>query len=207
MPRDPNPPSTADGNPKQQGKTMNKIKQGGNPKLSGLALLGLMAAAQPTPALDSDSKQPMYIESDTATYDEKKGETVYVGNVKATQGSLEVYGDKMTVYQKDNKTDKIIILGRPARLKQRPEGGDQDMHGTGQRADYFPETGILILYDKAVTWEGEDINISEHVVRSDRIEYDTRNSLYKAGNASTGSKRVHVTILPKKEEDSASPAP
>ena len=164
-----------------------------------LALLGSWLAAPPALALDSESKQPMYIEADTATYDEKKGETVYVGNVKATQGSLEVLGDKMTVYQKDKKTDKIVILGKPARLKQTPEGGDKDMHGLGQRADFFPETGILILYDKAITWEGPDMATSEHVVRSDRIEYDTRNSLYKAGNATTGSKRVQVTILPKEE--------
>lgn len=142
----------------------------------------------------------MYIESDTATYDEKKGETVYIGNVKATQGSLEAYGDKMTVYQKNGATEKIVIVGNPARIKQTPDGGKPDIHGTGQRADYFPETGILILYDKALTWEGPDIATSEHVVRSDRIEYDTKNALYKAGNAATGSKRVHVTILPKDKE-------
>lgn len=162
-----------------------------------LAILGCWLAVPPASALDSDSKQPMYIEADTATYDEKKGETVYIGSVKATQGSLEVLGDKMTVYQKNGKTDKIVILGKPAKLKQTPEGGKEDMHGTGQRADYFPETGILILYDKALTWEGPDIATSEHVVRSDRIEYDTRNSLFKAGNASSGNKRVHVTIQPK----------
>lgn len=197
--------------PDRQGMTMKKTERDGNPRrtrrpgLIGLALLGGLTLTHTALALDSDSKQPMYIESDTATYDEKKGETVYVGRVKATQGSLEVYGDKMTVYQKDNKTDKIVILGKPAKLKQTPEGGDKDMHGSGQRADYFPETGILILYDKAVTWEGPDINTSEHVVHSDRIEYDTRNSLYKAGNATTGSKRVQVTILPKEEETSPQP--
>lgn len=190
---------------------MNNSKHGGTlwPKARflapPLALLAALAAPE-APALDSDSKQPMYVESDTASYDEKKGETVYTGNVKATQGSLEVLGDKMTVYQKDKKTDRIVILGRPAQLKQTPEGSDQDMHGSGQRADYFPETGVLILYEKAITWEGPDISTSEHVVRSDRIEYDTRNSLYKAGTPGSGSKRVQVTILPKKEADSDSSA-
>jgi lipopolysaccharide export system protein LptA len=175
--------------------------------LLSLALLAGGLAPSPAAALDSDSKQPMYIESDTATYDEKSGETVYVGNVKATQGSLEVYGDKMTVYQKDGKTDKVVVVGKPSRIKQTPEGNEQDMHGTGQRGEYFPETGILILYDKAVTWEGPDINTSEHVVHSDRIEYDTRNSLYKAGNATSGSKRVQVTILPKEALEEAGSSP
>jgi lipopolysaccharide export system protein LptA len=195
--------SSSDGKPpvRPQGRfpTSNSGRRRVRLPFAWLAVLGFWLAAPPVPALDSDSKQPMYIEADTATYDEKKGETVYIGSVKATQGSLEVLGDKMTVYQKDGKTDKIVILGKPAKLKQTPEGGKEDMHGLGQRADYFPETGILILYDKAITWEGPEIATSEHVVRSDRIEYDTRNSLFKAGNASSGNKRVHVTIQPKEE--------
>jgi lipopolysaccharide export system protein LptA len=170
------------------------------------ALLALAAVlgAPPAPALDDDSKQPMYIESDTATYDEKKGETVYVGSVKATQGSLEALGDKMIVYQKNGKTDKIVIYGNPARIKQTPNPGKPDNHGLGQRADYFPDTGVMILYDKAMTWEGDDPATSEHTVKSDRIEYDTRNSVYKAGSAHSGGKRVHVTILPK-EQTTAKP--
>lgn len=172
------------------------------------ALLAIPAALAfsmgPALALDSDSKQPMYIESDTATYDEKKGETVYTGSVKATQGSLEALGDKMIIYQKNGKTDKLVIYGNPAKLKQTPNPGKEDMHGTGQRAEYFPDTGILILYEKAMTWEGPDPAKSEHTVTSDRIEYDTRNSLYKAGSARSGGKRVHVTILPK-EEPAGSP--
>lgn len=170
------------------------------PWASGLALLLCGLAAEPSAALDSDSKQPMYIESDTATYDEKKGETVYIGDVKATQGSLEALGDKMIIYQVNGKTDKVVIYGKPARIKQTPEGGKEDTHGIGQRVEYFPETGILILYDKAMTWEGADPAKSEHTVTSDRIEYDTKNSLYKAGNARSGSKRVHVKILPKEDE-------
>lgn len=167
-----------------------------------LALLALcLMMTKPAAALDSDSKQPMYIESNTATYDEKKGETVYVGDVKATQGSLEARGDKMIVYQRDGKTDKIVIYGNPTKIKQTPEGGKQDTHGIGQRADYFPETGVLILYDKAMTWEGPDPAKSEHLVTSDRIEYDTRNSLYKAGNANSGNKRVHVTIQSKEKAE------
>jgi len=48
----------------------------------------LVLTSGDTWALSSDSKQPMYVESDSVVYDENKGETVYVGNVKASQGSL-----------------------------------------------------------------------------------------------------------------------
>jgi len=155
----------------------------------------LAAAAFSAAALDSDSKQPMYIEANSATYDEAKGETVYIGNVKTTQGSLEVNSDQMIVYQKDGKTEKIVATGNPVRLKQTPEGAKEDMHGTSQRAEYFPETGLLILLDKALVWQGAEADTSDRVA-SDRIEYDTRKSVMKAGLASGGGKRVHVTLQP-----------
>jgi lipopolysaccharide export system protein LptA len=159
-----------------------------------LLLLGLLAP--PAGALESDAKQPIYIEADTATYDEAKGETVYIGNVRTTQGSLEVFGDRMIVLQKNGKTEKIISYGNPTRIKQTPEPGEADWHGTGQRAEYFPDTGILILYDNALAWRGDHPDGSDRVA-SDRIEYDSRRSVMKAGVPSGGTgKRVRVTMQP-----------
>lgn len=151
-------------------------------------------------ALSSDSQQPMYIESDSVVFDESKGETVYVGNVKARQGTLEVTGEKMIINQQKGEADQMIIFGNPARLKQTPDGGGPDNHGSGKRADYFPESGILILNGDAVTWEGPDPNTSEHTVKSDHIEYDTKNAIYKAGSSKSGNRRVQVTILPKEAQ-------
>lgn len=160
-----------------------------------LALLALLAPG--ADALESDSKQPMYIEADSATYDEGKGETVYIGNVHTTQGSLEVFGDRMVVLQKNGKTEKVISYGNPTRIKQTPEPGKPDWHGTGQRAEFFPDTGILVLYENAVAWQGAQPDNSDRVA-SDRIEYDSRRSLMKAGvpAGSSGGKRVRVTLQP-----------
>ncbi len=159
-------------------------------------------------ALESDSSQPINIEADAATYDEAKGETIYTGNVHTTQGSLDVLADKMIVYQKSGKTEKIVAFGKPAKLKQTPEPGKPDWHGLGQRAEYFPDTGILILYDNALAWQGEKADTSDRVA-SDRIEYDSRNSVMKAGTPSAaGSRRVHVTLQPEnKPAKPASPNP
>jgi lipopolysaccharide export system protein LptA len=156
---------------------------------------GVIAATLsfPSAGLDSDSDQPIYVEANTATYDENTGETVYTGDVQATQGSLVVNSDQMTVYQKDGTTEKVIAIGKPVRLKQTPEGGGDDLNGTSQRAEYYPETGILILLDKAVVTQGSMLT------ESDRIEYDSAKGLAKAGSPTSGSKRVHVTIQPKEK--------
>jgi lipopolysaccharide export system protein LptA len=162
---------------------------------SSLPAIALCCWSTAALALDSDSKQPIYIESDTAVHDDAKGETIYSGNVKTVQGSLEVLADHMTVYQKDGKTEKIIATGNPVRLKQTPEGGKEDMHGTSQRADYFPDTSILLLLDNATVWQGDKKDSSDRVA-SDRIEYDTRKSLMRAGSPAGSGKRVHVTLQP-----------
>lgn len=155
----------------------------------------------PVMALTSDSKQPMLIESDDMIYDEGKGETVYTGNVKATQGSLEVTGEKMIINQQKGESDQMIMFGKPARLKQTPDGGGPDNHGLGDRADYFPDSGILILNGNAMTWEGPSPETSEHTVKSDHIEYDTKNSIYKAGTPKSAKHRVHVRVLPKESKE------
>jgi lipopolysaccharide export system protein LptA len=150
-------------------------------------------------ALESDSKQPMYIEADSATYDEAKGETVYIGNVRFTQGSIESISDKMVVHQKNGKTERVETFGNPARVKQTPEPGKPDWHGLGQRTEYFPGTGLLVLHEKALAWQGKDPNDSNRVA-SERIEYDSRRSVMKAGTGPKSGSRVHVTLQPEKEE-------
>ncbi len=168
------------------------------PWLIGGLLLAMMST--PAMALTSDSKEPMLIESDDMIFDEAKGETVYNGNVKAHQGSLEAIGTKMILNQQKGQADQVIIYGKPARIKQTPDGGGADNHGEGERIDYFPDSGILILNGKAITYEGHSPETSEHTVRSEHIEYDTKNSVYKAGSTRSGNRRVHVTILPKNKE-------
>lgn len=141
-------------------------------------------------AKGKDAREAITIEADRATYDEKKGETIYEGSVHAVQGSLSMDSDVMTVYQ-SGSTNKILASGRPVRLRQTPDGGGEDMHGTGQRAEYYPDTGILILLDQAIVWQGGDST------ESDRIEYDSKRNLVKAGDMTSGKSRVHVKLLPK----------
>ncbi len=166
-----------------------------------LSVVLLTALASPVLALESDSKQPMYIEANTATYDEGKGQTVYIGNVHFNQGSIESISDKMIVYQKEGKTERVETFGNPTRIKQTPEPGKPDWHGIGQRAEFFPETGLLILYDKAMAWQGDNPDTSDRVT-SDRIEYDSQKSVMKAGAPSSKGDRVHVTLQPEKEKNS-----
>lgn len=143
--------------------------------------------------LESDSKQPIYIESNAATYDEKKGESIYTGDVQVIQGSMQMNSDRLVIYEssvKKNKVGKIVATGRPVRFKQMPSGGKEEIRGKSFRAEYYASQNKLVLLDKAEVRQGKNTYTSE------RIEYDTKNSIVRAGEKDSSSKRVHVTLHP-----------
>ena len=144
-------------------------------------------------ALETDSQQPIYIEADGATYDDNTGKSVYTGNVEVTQGSMLLRSDELVVYTKARRPFKIVATGKPVTFKQTPKPGDEDVHGKSFTAEYYIDTELLVMIEKAVVWQGKNTYASE------RIEYDRKNSIVKAGQASSNGKRVHITLHPKEK--------
>ncbi len=156
-----------------------------------ILLTALMLCGGLLRALESDPQEPIYIEANSGTYDEKKGESVYTGDVQVTQGSIVINSDQMTVYQKNNKTDHIIAVGNPVRFKQTPAEGKQDIHGVAMRAEYYADKSLLLLFDQAVVYQ------EQNTYASDYIEYDIETNFVRAGQPKSGDKRVRVKIQPK----------
>ena len=142
-------------------------------------------------ALESDKDQPITIDSNTATYDDATETSIYTGNVISIQGSLRVESDKLVVYFKDGDADKLVFTGNKARFKQTPSEGGKDITGESMIGEYYPKKNLLILIENATVWQGNGTYSSE------LIEYDSRNSVVKAGETASDAKRVHVTIQPK----------
>jgi lipopolysaccharide export system protein LptA len=145
-------------------------------------------------ALDSDSEQPIYIDSDSATYDETKGISTYTGKVVSVQGSMKVTSDELVVYTKDGEVNQLVWTGNMVHLKQTPEGGKKDVTGESLQAEYYPDQSLLVLIKKATVWQGDAI------YSSDLIKYDLKNNLVKAGETSSDNKRVHVIMQPKEKK-------
>ncbi len=146
-------------------------------------------------SLDTDARQPIYIESDAATYDEKKGESVYTGNVQVTQGSMRMNSDRLVILMSESgekELNKMIATGNPVRFKQKPSDDKEEIRGKSLRVEYYGKDGKLILLEKAKVVQGSNTYTSE------RIEYDTKNSIVKAGAKDSNTKRVHVTLHPNK---------
>jgi lipopolysaccharide export system protein LptA len=140
---------------------------------------------------EEDNQQPIYIDSDTASYDEKNDISIYTGDVIYTQGSLVVNSDEMTFHLKDGEIIKVVVVGKPARFKQASEKDSQaDIHGVGLTGEYYPPTSKLHLIKAASVWQ------AGKKTSSDLIIYDTKYSVLTAGDQKSTSKRVRTVFQP-----------
>ena len=145
-------------------------------------------------ALESDSDQPITIDSNTATYDDATATSVYIGNVISDQGSIHVTSDKLVVYFVDGDAEKLVFTGNKAKFKQTPNLGEKDITGEALTGEFYPKKDLLILIDDATVWKDNG------TYSSNFIEYNIKTSLVKAGEKASDSKRVHVVIEPKAAE-------
>lgn len=149
-------------------------------------------------ALKSDAEQPVFIDSNTASYDDQKGISIYTGNVVTVQGSLHINSDKLVVYLKEGEIEKMVFTGKPTKFRQRPQKGKEEIHGEGLTGEYYPNQNKLVLIEKAVVSQGDVSSASRLII------YDSRNSIIKAGEQKSDGKRVHSvfgTKASKKEKN------
>lgn len=155
-----------------------------------LVLAGWLLAPSLALGLASDRNQPIQIEADRATLDEKAGLSVYEGNVYMQQGTLKLRGQRMTVRVRDSQVTSITIDGRPASFSQRPDGADSDQHAEADHIEYHTAEQRLILEGNALIRQSDKEQFS-----SNRIVFRLRDNTVSAGDGSTGS-RVRITLQP-----------
>jgi len=140
--------------------------------------------------LTSDRDQPINIEADRVTLNEKTGNSVYEGNVYLQQGTLVLQGSKMTVQLNGNTIDTLVLTGGPATYRQRPDGKESDQHAEAGRIEFHANDDRIILLENARVWQSGDKEL-----RSDRIVFDLKSNTVNAGSNKPGD-RVHITLPP-----------
>ena len=158
--------------------------------------LVLLLAVLPATAwgLASDRDQPIHIEADSASLDEKTGISVYKGNVLLHQGTLKLHAETMTVHSSGDKVSKIVLTGNPATFVQRPDDNDVDLHAESGQMEYYATDERIILLEAARVWQ-----VDGKEFRSDKIIYDISSNRINAGGSATGD-RVHIILQPKPKQ-------
>jgi lipopolysaccharide export system protein LptA len=92
-----------------------------------MALLVLAIAAIPALAqLLGDSDLPIHIRADSAELDEREGTVIYRGDVRMTQGTVELSADLVTILLENDQVVQITAEGDRASYRQQV-GEDGDM--------------------------------------------------------------------------------
>jgi lipopolysaccharide export system protein LptA len=154
-------------------KSINKLSK---LKIKTLTLSFFMAFSQMSIALPEDSQQPISISSDSAIKDNKKGFTVYEGNVDMKQGSLNIRADSVTIYIQESEVTKIIAKGNPARFKQQPELEKGDVLARAKTIEYSIDEKIIKLTESAsLDQEGSTItgDVINYDIDAARVEADS----------------------------------
>jgi lipopolysaccharide export system protein LptA len=172
--------------------------------LRSLALAAALAAAvlsAPALAEKADRDQPVNIEADRLTVDDRSKTHIFEGNVILTQGTLVIKGDKLVVTQDAAGFQNGVATAsgnRLATFRQRREGTTEYVEGEAERIEYDSRSERARLFNRArVTSSGDQV--SGHF-----IEYDAISENYLATNApgsaagSSGA-RVRAVIQPKSD--------
>lgn len=144
-------------------------------------------------ALDSDRKQPIQIEADQASLDQKNQITVFSGNVIIKQGTLNIRAQNVRVSQDKQGNQSVFASGNPVYFSQQLENKGK-VEGQGNKIEYTSATHLLKLSGNAKVQRGGDL------ARGQSITYNTKTEVYsvsggqKANGQSSG--RVSVVIQP-----------
>lgn len=159
-------------------------------KLSKLLLVGLLLVSSSAYSLKNDTEQPLNVVSKEQVADFNTNKAIFLGNVVATQGSMELKADKAELLRNEQgELQEVIAYGKPATFKQLQDNG-KVVNSQSAIIHYLPEKNLLILIGRATIWQD-----NSHV-NGEKIEYNTVTKQLKATNDNSQGGRVQSIFIP-----------
>lgn len=174
-----------------------------------LLLAAMLAmAAFSSQAEQADKDKPIDLEADNVIVNDAKKTSTYTGNVILTQGTLMIRGDKLVVVEDIHGFQHSTSYGNPTTFKQKMEGKNEYMEGSGQRIEYDGRMDKVKLYTKAWVKRGEDIVHGDYIMYDATAEYaEVIGGGSQAATPATPTGRVRAVIQPKNKPAQPAPAP
>lgn len=173
-------------------------------KLYRIAAFALLLASIQAYAEKADRDKPIDLEADAVTVNDAKKTSTYTGNVILTQGTLVIRGDKLVVREDKEGFQHSTSYGNPTTFKQKREGKNEYIEGSGQRIEYDGRMDKVQLFTKAWVKRGEDIVHGEYISYDANAEFaEAIGGGPDAATAATPKGRVRAVIQPKKKPAAA----
>lgn len=161
-----------------------------------LIFIGLVASLNVF-AEAADRNKPIELEADSVVVDDAKKISTYLGNVILTQGTLVIRGDKLIVRQDETGFKNSTSTGNPTTFKQKLEGKNEYMSGSGRRIEYDGRVDKVELFTKAWVKRGQDIVYGDYISYDANAEYAEVIGGVKSESAGPSSGRIKAIIQPK----------
>lgn len=154
------------------------------------AILCVSLFSTNTFALKSDASQPLNITSKEQIADFNNNKAIFVGEVIATQGSIEIHADRAELTRnKNGELKEIIAYGKPTTYKQTQDNG-KVINSRSSIMRYVPADNQIILIGRATIFQE-----NSHV-NGEKIVYNTVTKQLKASNGNAQDGRVQSTFVP-----------
>lgn len=155
-------------------------------------LVVLSGLTSPAFSLKGDDKQPLQIDANQATLDQKTMVSVFTGNVVITKGSLIVHSDKGIASEDKEGNRTLILNGSPVTFSQLQDDGGK-IEGQCDKFEYNSKSSLAVLTGRARVKKGK----SE--VIGDVLTYNTQTQVYSAvsnlGNGVKKSSGGRITVI------------
>ena len=149
----------------------------------------------------ADRNKPMHLEADQVIMDDVRQISTFIGNVRLSQGTLLIRGDKIVVAEDKGGFKHATAYGNTAAFRQKREGLDRYVEGYGERIEYDARAGTLDFQEKARLKRDRD------EVSGDNITYNIQTEIFRvnSGDASPNHppQRVRAVLQPKADENMA----
>lgn len=176
------------------------------------AALWCAGAAQ---AEKADRNLPLNAEADALRHDDARQTSVFTGNVVITKGTIVIRGDQVEVRQDAQGNQFGIVHGKPGFFRQKRDGVDEFIEGTGQRIDYDSKADTVRFTGNAVLKRFKGTQLNDETT-GNVIVYNNTSDVFTVdgGGANrtplnpTGRVRAMLTPVPKEGEAAvAAPVP
>lgn len=163
--------------------------------LNKLFLVSSICFSMQTLALPEDFDQEIIVVSDSAYLDRKTGEVIYQGNVELTQGTLKINADKLTVIRQNERMDRAIAEGKPARYQQQIQPNQPLTFADALKIEYLAEQREALLIGQA------KLNQDGNILTGELVRYNMDTEVVSAGQPANKNgeapSRIRVVIQPK----------
>jgi len=143
----------------------------------------------------ADREKPVYLEADQVVIDDARQVSTFTGNVKLSQGTMQIRGDRIVVVQDKDGFKHGTAYGKTASFRQKREGLEEYVEGYGERIEYDTRGETVDFFVKARLKRALD------EVRGEHITYSAKTEIFQVkggtGTENGQPKRVHAVLQPK----------